>query len=264
VKKIIFLFLFFPFFIHSSPVGNPSSAHFIEEGFFTSAGYWMNIRLGYEGNFVYNARFKQKKGGKRKIDNFEIENNGGSFTINFQNRLDLFAVLGSARMRGNWIIDESTYNFLTRIETQTDYDFLWAAGGRAIFFEWGNTSFSLGGRYSRSSPSLDWITSDGEPYSTDRAKFKYQEWQIDMGLSHKIDIFTPYIGAKYSRKTGQISGVTSTPIADDSGYTIRLKSDKKVGLFLGCALSTSKLFALNVEVRMIDEEAVTVSADLRF
>jgi len=43
-----------------------------------------------------------------------------------------------------------------------------------------------------------------------------------------------------------------------------MKSKNNFGMALGCSLSSSKYFLLNAEVRLIDEEAVTINGEFRF
>jgi hypothetical protein len=92
---------------------------------------------------------------------------------------------------------------------------------------------------------------------------RWHEWQIDLDIAYHIDLLTPYIGAKYKNAMTEISNA-QTAIAPDGSRTAHFSARTPVGLVLGCSLSTGKYFMLNLEARLIDEEAVTVSADIRF
>lgn len=261
MKKVIIYFLILVASqVYAAPCGNPLNPEIIEEGFFISPCRWANFRIGYEGVFVADARM-EKRFDKGKIDNFKFDINSGTFTLNLQNRVDLFGVFGASRIRSDWRFENS--NAMSRIELETNYKFYWAAGGKIILFQWGNTGLSCGGRYSFTDPSLSFITLDGSPRNVELTKIKYRDWQIDLGIGHKIDIFIPYIGVKYLNAK---AFVFNSPIVIESNGLnyILLKNKDKFGVYAGCTLSNCKYFLLTVEARFIDEEAISVVGEMRF
>jgi len=261
MKKIILLFFtMFSFGLFAAPVGNPLSPAIIEEGFFVTSASWVNFRLGYEGNFVSDARMDKKTSGG-KIDNLKKDINSGSFTLNLQNRTDLFAILGASRIRSDWRFDNA--GIMSRIELETNYRLYWAAGGKAILFQWGNTALSAGGRYSFTEPTLTFITQDGTPQDKGPSRVKYHDWQVDLGLAHKIDIFVPYVGVKYLNSKAKISNTAI--VIDTNGLNqIKMRNRDHFGVYAGCTLSNSKYFMMTVEARFIDEEGITVSGEMKF
>ena len=42
----------------------------------------------------------------------------------------------------------------------------------------------------------EWMTSDGASVPTGRGILRWTEWQVNLDLSYKIELFTPYIGTK--------------------------------------------------------------------
>jgi len=261
MKKIIILFLTLSTFnIFAAPVGNPLNPEIIAEGFFITPASWINFRLGYEGNFVSDSRF-DKRDSTGKIDNFKQDVNSGSLTLNLQNRIDFFSVLGAARIRSDWRFDN--LGTMSRIELETNYRLYWAVGGKVILFQWGNTALSTGGRYSRAKPSLSFITQDGAPQDAGSSKVKFKDWQVDLGLAHQIDIFIPYVGVKYLNARSKVLDATFS-IADDSKNFMKMKNDDHFGVYVGSSLSNSKYFMLTVEARFIDEEAISVMGELKF
>ena len=244
----------------AAPVGNPLNPEIIAEGFFISPASWINFRLGYEGNFEYDGRMKKKPNGG-KIDNLKQDVNSGLLTINLQNRADLFGVLGASRIRSDWRFDN--LGTPSRIELETNYRLYWACGGKVILFQWSNTALSAGGRYSKTKPSLSFITQDGVPQDKGNAKVRYKDWQVDLGLAHQIDIFIPYIGAKYLQSKAKIEN-TAFAISDAGQNSQKMKNKNPVGVFAGCTLSNSKFFMLTIEARFIDEEAISVMGELKF
>ncbi len=250
----------FPLF--GVPVGNPSAPKIIEEGFFIPHDIWVDARTGYEGDFVADAKMKQYNQGHGRVDSYQQETNSGTITLNILERLDLFGILGSSRTNADWRF-EDTAGAVHRIQLETNYDFLWGVGARGLLFEWQCLCLGLGGRYETAHYFPSWLTSDGIPQSVSHSLLKWREWQIDLDLSYKIDIFIPYIGVKYSNAHTKISGF-STPISQSETGSDQFKNRIPVGVFIGCSLSSSKYFMLNIEGRLVDEEAVTVSGDIRF
>jgi len=260
MKKLTSFFIVLTGYIFASPVGNPLNPEIIEEGFFISQTSWINFRLGYEGIFVSDARM-DKKSEKGKVDNFKNDINSGSFTLNLQKRADFFAILGASRIRSDWRFDNA--GIMSRIEVETNYKFYWAIGGKIILFQWGNTALSIGGRYSYTKPTTSFLTADGAPRETEGSRIKYKDWQSDIGLAHKIDIFIPYVGIKYLSTQAKIQN-TPVKISMEENNEIKMKNRDNFGVYAGCSLSNSKYFMLTIEARFIDEEAISVVGEIKF
>lgn len=247
----------------AAPVGNTSAPEIIQEGFFISCDSWINFRVGYEGDFVADGRMKQYNQGHGRVDTYEQWTNSGTVTFNILDRIDVYGVFGSSRTEADWRFGDISDGTVHRIQTETKYNFLWGAGARAIVYEWCNTSLGVGGRYSSCNYQPIWLTTDGVLVDTSGSHFRWREWQVNLDVSYKIDLFTPYIGAKYSNARTRLKNFNTSISADLTGAN-SFKNRIPVGLYVGCALSTGQYFMLNVEGRVIDEEAVTISGDFRF
>ena len=248
--------------LHAAPVGNTAEPQVIQEGFLIPRDSWVNFRLGYEGDFVSDGRLKQVQEGAGPVDNYSQTTNSGTVTLNFVERLDLFAVFGSSRTSAEWRFTNAQ-DIVHNAEMETFHDFLWAAGGRAILFQWGNCDLGCGGRYAAVNNHPSWLTIDGVNASVAGASCDWKEWQVNLDVSYHIEILTPYVGVKYSNAQTRL-GTFPTEIAADGSGNNHFKNKTSVGVFVGCSFSTGKYFMLNVEGRLIDEEAVTVSGDFRF
>lgn len=248
--------------LYAAPVGNPSAPQLIDEGFFMSCDTWVDVRAGYEGDFVADARMKQRREGHGRVDSYQQTTNSGTVTINFVDRLDIFGVFGSSRTNAEWRFTDAIGN-VNQVEMETLYHFLWGVGARGILFEWGNTTLGIGGRYESCNYDPEWLTLDGVNIDPSGTRMNWHEWQVDLDISYRIDLLTPYIGLKYSSANSKLSGF-SIPIASNGVGKNHFTNRTPVGLFIGCSLSTGKYFMLNVEGRLIDEEAVTISGDIRF
>jgi len=257
--------VYFVFFAASSllasPVGNPASPQLVSHPFFIPCDYWLGIRIGYEGDFVGDERMNQAEGGSGRVDNYIQSSNSGTLTLTLVERLDIYGVFGSSRMSADWRF--STGPIVNRAEIQSKYRFLWGVGARGILYEWGCAVLGVGGRYSNSLPKPSWMTINGAPVSVSGGKIHWYEWQVDLDLAYKIELFTPYVGIKYAKAVAKLSGF-SEAIGNSGTGLLRMESRSPVGIVVGCSLSTGKYFLFNVEGRLIDEEAITISGDLRF
>lgn len=261
MKRFVLFCLFFANALLAAPVGNPSAPEWIEKGFFIPEDGWGSVRIGYEGDFVSDAKLEQYSEGYGRVDSYEQETNSGTVTCNLWNRLDLFAVLGSSRANADWRFVDPAQN-VYRVELETNYDFLWGVGVRGILYEDEEICLDMGGRFEQSSCEPSWLASNGVPQPVAHSMLYWREWQIDLDLSYQIDIFAPYIGVKYSNVRVELSNF-SEPISAKGGSD-HFKNRIPLGIFIGCGLSSSKYFLLNIEGRLIDETAVTVSGDIRF
>jgi len=246
----------------SAPVGNTASPQILQKGFFIPDECWVNLRLGYEGDFVFDARLNQKQEGSGPVDKYSQTTNSGTVTLNVLERLDLYGVFGSSRACAQWRFKNLLGN-VQNAEMETMHAFLWGFGARAILLEWGNWDLGVGGRYSAANNPLSWLTIDGSNAEAAGAHSRWTQWQVNCDISYHIDIFIPYIGIKYAIEKAVLDTI-STPIANSGSVIDHFKTKCPIGLDLGCALSTSKYFMVNVEARLINEEALTISGDLRF
>lgn len=251
--------------LHGSPVGNPAFPRLIEQGFFIPETSSVSVRIGYEGDFVSDARLEQDKEGAGRVDNFGQNTNSGTVTLNYANRIDLYTVLGASQFCADWRFEIFEDSILTihRAQMETLTQFLWGVGGQAILYETDTLTLGAGGRYSFCDAEVLWLAVDALSQSVAGALCRWDEWQIDLDFSFHIDLFTPYLGVKYSSAHAWV-GSFSVPISMNDLGVNHFESRIPLGFFLGCTISNGKYFMLNVEARLIDEEAVTISGDLRF
>ncbi len=242
--------------VFSLPVGNPDSPVLLSRSLLISNESSINFRLGYEGSFVLNRRLKQEEGNHSRVDTSKIMTNSAVITLNVFELIDLLGILGSSELKFTWE-DREAFR-LNRMQLKTNAALVWSLGANMILYEWKKTSLGIGGRFLATDPSLKYLTVDGVSQSTQGGKVSYNEWQIDLGLSHKVRFFVPYIGVKYSNAHTRIRSNAS------GSFQKHFESRFPVGLFLGCSIIAAKSFFMNLEARVIDEEAFTISADLRF
>ncbi len=261
MRKIALMVSLWTSTLFTAPVENPSAPRIIQEGFFISKDCWVNVRCGYEGDFVSDGRFEQCEQGSGRVDRFSQNTNAGTVTVSLLDRLDIYGILGSSKACAEWRFSINGSSSIAELETL--YNFLWGIGARGILCEWGEAALGLGARYERADYSNLWLTIDGSTVPSSGTCLEWRVWQIDLDLAYTIDIFVPYIGIKYSNVLSSL-GLFSVPIAGNGADSNHFKNRSPVGILVGCTLSTGKKFMLNVEGRLIDEEAVTISGEVRF
>jgi len=69
--------------VHAAPVGNTAAPKTIEQGFFTCYDTGLDLRLGYEGDFVSDGRMQQYHQGDGRVDTYEQWTNSGTATLIF-------------------------------------------------------------------------------------------------------------------------------------------------------------------------------------
>jgi hypothetical protein len=259
-KKILAVF-FLPVLLMAAPIGNTAAPEILQRGFFIPSKCDTSVRLAYEGDFVTDARMDQFDQGSGRVDNYHQYAGSGLITWNFVDRLDVYSVLGMSKVHADWRF--SLGEEWIRITMKSEGAFVWGLGSRAILYEWGPVFLGCGGRYSSADYELRRFSSDGSGYPVEGAAIEWRQWQVNLDICYKITILTPYVGAKYSHERAYLSGF-STAIASDGEGVNSFENRSPVGVYLGCALSNGKYFSLNIEGRLLDEEAVTVTADFRF
>lgn len=237
-------------------IGNPAEPQLIEKGFFTPDNWTVGMKLGYQGNFVFDRKLRAFGGAKGRIDHFKTTTNQGVLTLGYFNRLEVYGSFGAISTHF-WNRPRSDGK---RREFET-HDH-WIAGGGACFLlaEWGNTGIGVDGKAQVGRPAVKWASVDGAAHASG-AHVRYHEWQVSFAAYHTVDMFTPYIGLKYSNVHADVEGISQ---AIYSRTHFKMHSRVKYGMALGCSVTPNKKIDLNVEVQLIDEQAITIGGNLKF
>ncbi|WP_080126773.1 porin [Chlamydia suis] len=215
------------------------------------------------------------------------------------------------------------------IELYTDTAFAWSVGARAALWECGCATLGASFQYAQSKPKveelnvlcnaaeftinkpqgyvgaefpLDLKAGTDAAAGTKDASIDYHEWQASLALSYRLNMFTPYIGVKWSRASfdadmiriaqpkleqpilevttwnptiagagsitentdGQQANVLADTLQIVSLQINKMKSRKSCGLAVGTTIVDADKYAVTVETRLIDERAAHVNAQFRF
>ncbi len=237
-------------------LGNPMSPNIIEKGLFLPDDSFFDLSFGYQLDFLLDKRLKSYAGAGARVDNFYGQMNQGVFTFSCMDRVEAYASVGAL---------ESTFSHRPKPghfmrEYQTNYRLTWGVGGRLIAYQWGDSCIGLEGGFQWANPHIKWDALNGAAFTTG-ATMRYREWQVGLGFSHRIEIFIPYIAVKYSNVKIKVFSLRSDLELDHSHF--RMRNRDHFGLVLGCTLAACKYFDVNVESRLIDEQAITLAGNIK-
>lgn len=243
-------------FLSALYMGNPAEPEIIDTGLFIPCDASFGLKIGYEGDFVFDRVLKSYKGSKGKIDQFEILMNQGVLILNYIDRFEVYGTVGA--MRNHFWYRPHVDNKRREFET----DNRWTAGGgvRLLLAQWGNTGLGLDGKIQYGQPRIEWITVSGVSSSSD-GRVTYREYQGSAAVYHTMGFFTPYLGAKYSNVHTSVGGLSKAVYPHRH---FKMSNRRKFGMAIGCSLSQGKKVDVNLEVQLIDEQGVTIGGNIKF
>lgn len=260
MKKALVFFLCYFTRIYSLYYGSPNLPDTAREGIFIPKDCFFGVKVGYQADYVFDKSLKIANPRSAKaIDVFNYYMQQGVFTFNFIDRFEAYGSMGAIQFH-----IEPRITQVVRQTYETGNCFTWGLGGRAILFEFSKATLGLDFKYQAASPHIQWIDQNGVPReSVGHTKLRYREWQIGLGLSYALEIFTPYIGAVYNQSSSEYKNLPRDLLPDYKRH-FSVNSKKKFGMALGTTLSTGTVFELDLEARMINETAVSAAANVRF
>lgn len=255
VSLILSILLFF------SPVfalynGNPSFPEMPEFGLFLPQGEWLTLKMGYEGDLVFERPLRlvhPRAQLTEHVERITSSYNAGVLTAGVSDRIEVYATLGSFNAQ---IVQTLMQGAKLRYEVKEQFS--WGIGGRAIATYWEDIQLGIEGRYMQTSPSIHAIHLHGMQLRPQGAAMHYAEWQMGLSASYRVRFFIPYVGAKYSHVRAKAFGLKSlTELLPSTQFT--LHNAIHIGAFVGMGLMAKRGLVLNAEARFIDEWAGTIN-----
>jgi len=264
------------------PVGNPSEASLLCDGICWEGHCgdvcdpcltWcdaFSVRIGFYGDYVFQRNLKMQNANSsssyQDIDASTIFTNAGYFALNFWDRLDFFVTLGAS----DWSLISNTDSFNAiggGFEGVFSAPvFSWSVGTRGTIWECGCTAIGAEFQYFQFRAPVQAVTPGGA-YFNDVAgpSSRYYEWQVGLGISHRIHCFVPYIAVKWSGAKLQMHNLTNT--STSPAYHSVLTTAKTAHLWgyaVGVSLIDCEKAAITGEVRLGDESAAYINGQVRF
>jgi len=244
--------------VYASPVGLTSEADAVK-------GEWsyndVTLSAGFVADFISGR-------------NIDIE--GGEFEMNaFMARLGM-----GVADRFNFYLDlgqasDMDYSFILqgqKYKVTYDDDFIWSIGANALVYRWDNgLEVGVHASYREVETTIDKLTIDSQTLTrkdlTSISDNSLEEAQAAVELAWRNEFFIPYIGIKYS----SVDVGSKFTVGADAKDAAGKDADQTLGLFVGLTIlpklaetQASERFALNLEGRFIDEEAVSASITYKF
>lgn len=243
-------------------IGNVASPEIIEEGMFLSKDYWMAIKAGYQGDYTADRKMQAYRGARGSVDQFKTITNQGVLTINFADRVELYA---NAGVMNFFISHRPKYDFKQR-EYQSDGHTTWGYGGRGVILHWRNTVFGLVGAMQYTDAHFKWESINGKTSEQNyhKTRIHYNEWDLGASIAQRIEILTPYFSVEYSRVRAHIKNVAPPLRSSGINDQFKMKNRIYVGMALGCTVSMGSYFDMNVEARLVDQLSFSAAANVKF
>jgi major outer membrane protein len=267
---------------YALPVGNPSDASLLCDGLLWEGHCgdpcdpclsWcdaFSIRVGFYGDYVFDRNLEiDTNESEKDIERTRLNTNAGLIVANFWDRFDVFTVLGAT----NLFIETNAQAFSspfagTRFEIETNSSFCWSLGARGTIWECGCTTLGAEFQYFYARPEVNRVSIGAtDSIYPDKVDAKYREWQIGAGISHRINMFVPYVAVKWSRSKLNFDNATfvfTTPSALGTAILPHLESPKEWGFAVGVSLVDCEKASLTIEGRFGDEQALHVNGQIRF
>lgn len=273
MNKLILIFLCLSSHVFSINVGNPSNPKIFKKGFFTKKNF-LNFKSGYLFDNTYKSSYKDEILTEDSTPSYsKIISNNLILTLNFKKRLDIYSILGSAKLN----LDE---------QIKTNGNLSWGVGSKLLFFKKKGFDLAADIKYFRTRQHIDYFIIEKKvfPIETSHFAFTYEELQGSLALSYKVKRFIPYIGITYLRSiisphTGKNllysmfaseignKGLIRYPYPNqdvlDDFTTSKIKNSKNIGLVVGSSIINSSI-NINIESRMFDQNAINISSEVRF
>lgn len=245
------------FSANAEPVTLPLGATGIKGTVYEERASWARARvgLGIETNFIDKAELKDSDG--------EIEGNISAVKIVYSvaNRVDLYAKFGVAsglKYKGKTQVDDFEFDFRD--------EFAWGAGIAAVLYEDESGLSIITDLQYQTVQGIDYngVTVNGVFYSRDQlggsTDAEFTQWHVALGLGYKFSRFTPYAGIKFVG-SDYSAKATSGGTTYDAGST---EKDSLVGAFFGLTMVPADRLAIDIQGRVVDEEALSASLTFMF
>jgi major outer membrane protein len=270
---------------YALPLGNPSEASLLCDGVFWEGHCgdlcdpcltWcdaFSVRLGFYGDYVFNRYMEAKVGqSKRALDTAQAYTNAAYLAANFWDKVDIWGTLGSTSLEFTgdaYVLAPTSGVFLPQQSFSLTgvEDFSWSIGTRATLWECGCTALGAEFQWFSTRQNIDSLIIDGANRVTlaadQNVHVQYTDWQIGLGVSHRINMFVPYIGVTWGTAQAKFGGAQVT-LSDIIFALNDYESEKTWGYAVGTSLVDCEKMALTVEVDLARTKAAYVNGQFRF
>jgi hypothetical protein len=256
------ILLLFTFPVFGTYIGNPASPAVMNMGIFSGPSPFFKFTSGYLADYTSNKRFTSTDSfgvsdGGQSFHEFGVHSQMATASTIFVERFEFFGSVGGSKEHMKWD-REPNYLDMPKIlgDFDSSYTFSWGVGCKAILIKWWQTYLGADFTYfdipANHQSYFKFFNRLNLPLDHEKQTFSMNEWQLSLGLSSKIWIFTPYGGVSYLNSKLNIHSSDLMP-------ALYYKNDESIGFFYGLTLSLSGRFHVNFERRVRDEFAYSIA-----
>ncbi len=253
------------------PVLNPGLPHLMSESVFLCndcCSCW-SLRYGYRGDFVYDAKLRNAVT-FNPVQRYSVYTNAFTLTLNLWNCLDIYGIAGASSQYLATpdinLTGATPYTFVTApFETKGS----WGVGARILVWtkswKYAGTSFLKGGfEFFKTFYGNSRVTElNGTPPTMGGTGVSsYRASQFTLSYGQLVRKLSPYVALKWSNQRVDMNGTAQN--ATHSIHYHNLKSQRHFGWACGATLLDVFRMNITAEARFVDENAATVSAEVRF
>ncbi|MDP1609144.1 MAG: hypothetical protein Q8L98_07515 [Chlamydiales bacterium] len=252
-----------PCILWSMLIGNPGQPLIQKYGVLQSCPTWWSLRAGYLSDFIYRAKFKDEFPSldtPKTSSYVQLSTDAALLTLNIKNVFDFYGIVGSAAMQ----LDHEVY---------TNKEFAWGVGGKFIFFRSGSIRLGADFKYFETDQKPLYFVSDALTYNVESDfHLRYSETQVAVGAAYRTKLLSPYLQVTYlisKLDPHPYVAAVRIPLAEfaDTPADIDSKSvigSKRWGLAVGATIISGSKGSLTLESRMINQNAVDLTGEIRF
>ncbi len=279
--KYFLCFIFLPIFVITNTafcaqVGNISDPASLSQGRLSGERPYA-LMAGIESDFVSGKKFNGQ------TNKFKFNFYGMKIGSIIRDRLYVYGIVGVGEIKDK----KSIYDYdpdkdvadvrIDYVDLQTDLNMVFGAGITAIMHEEKldeDVFFRIGfdAKYRRISFDSNntqvilsnWAESSAiQSYPASYA-MNVNEFQGAIVASYQYEKIAPYIGFRISDWNGEEEIVVNSFTAGNINYNGSLETNGQKGYFIGVTYYISKAFSIGLEGRERDEEALNLTAQMRF
>lgn len=241
-------------------VGNPADPSLYSKGYVLGRTLF-SLRLGAYGDTMLRQKFKdefQIPGTGHAPSYLTLLSSGGMIVLDYNRRFDLYTLLGSSRSQ----VDHEIYSRRT---------FSWGIGAKWAILVRRHFRMGLNGQYFQTVQRPAYFLGDGAPYNVAAPyNLRISDVQAALGCTYKIGPLAPYVNATYfytKIEPSPLIAVVQYPY--DPSVTLDAASKSVVsnrhwGMALGATVLSDHCASVNIEARMLNQNGVSLSGELRF
>lgn len=257
----VWLFLMFPCLLRGMLIGNPADPALTTNGIFTAPDTWCTVRVSFLEDYVYRQRCREEFNLSDCVSTktfAKLATNAGMLTFNFEERIDIYGILGASCLQ----INQEIYSRMR---------FSWGFGGKIILFRTQNFFVGTDIKYFEANQKPLFFLCEGLPFNL-AADFKldYHETQFSLGMCYRIPLMAPYIYVTYlisEIEPHPTIALVRWPMNKQLLVDAECKSiisHRRWGMTVGATVINANQITLAIESRMFNQNAIDLNLDIRF